>query len=183
MAGNTKTRKVVSGDYCQAAVFQLSTLVADSPVFKKLEVMAASLLGTSKYGVIIKQLEYYFSNVIIAAASCDLSMALALADLDDELSPTLLSDGRLVDLCQIRHGFHVGTPADQADSTVMPVIHKFTDLPGGGLLVPADYIYGAIDSTVRTAVISGTLRMWYEVIELSPTDYLDLLQSRNILTA
>lgn len=180
---NGKQRKVVSGDYAQAAVFQLATGAIDSPLYRKLEVMAASLLGTSKYGIIIKQLEYYFADVLVNSAVCDLTIALALADLDEELSPALLSDGRLVDMCQLRATSYQGAPVNFMTVGIAPVVHSFVDLPGGGLLVPADYIYGAIDSTARGALVSGALRLWYEVIELSPTDYLDLLQSRNILTA
>ena len=74
-----------------------------------------------------------------------------------------------------------GTPASLLHKHT-PEIHDFTDLPGGGILVPAQDIYFAAVSSGFAGAGIGNCRVYYTVVELQPIDYLELVQRLRVLS-
>ncbi len=74
-----------------------------------------------------------------------------------------------------------GTPA----SLIMehaPIIHDFSSLEGGGLLVPAQNIYIAMQTAGFAAAGTATVRVYYRIIALQANDYLELAQRLRVLS-
>ena len=63
-----------------------------------------------------------------------------------------------------------------------PVVHNFSELPGGGILVPAQNLYIACESTGFAAAGVVEARIYYTVKELVATDYLELVQRLRVLS-
>jgi len=74
-----------------------------------------------------------------------------------------------------------GTPANFVQRH-LPVIHDFGTAPGGGVLVPAQDIYFAMESTGFANPGSAEARVYYTVVKLQATDYLELVQRLRVLS-
>lgn len=64
----------------------------------------------------------------------------------------------------------------------MPIIKDFSSLPGGGILVPADRLFLAIQSTGLALQMSAQMRIHYTVMPLNVQDYWELIEARRIMT-
>lgn len=171
--------KVVSGGYSQRALVEVSQAVAGDPKWEHLDVIAGNMLGTSRYGLLIRELGYSFTSAVIDAEAESFSACVATENLDDDVGPFSLRDGRVVDLCYVCNAFF--ETAVGADVIEYPIIHTFTHRLGDGILVPADRVWVGVDSVGIGSVISVFVSIIYDVIEMGAEDYLDLLQSRQIL--
>lgn len=67
--------------------------------------------------------------------------------------------------------------AANVEQVLQPVTVDFTSLPGGGVLLPANPIFGAMFSAGFAAAGSMTVRLSFTFVELSPQDYLEVIQS------
>lgn len=59
-----------------------------------------------------------------------------------------------------------------------PFEMKFSDLPGGGLLVAPRPLYAAINTDGYANVQSATFRMYFTIMKLKPDEYFELLEAR-----
>lgn len=67
---------------------------------------------------------------------------------------------------------------------VDPQIIDFSTLPGGGILVPPNPLYGAIQGSAAPAAMVGYLRIYYTNYQLSSADdYWELVESRRVISA
>jgi hypothetical protein len=57
----------------------------------------------------------------------------------------------------------------------------FTNLPGGGILVPADRLYVGVKSTGASGVNGVKMRLYYTVMQLATEDYWQLIEARRIM--
>lgn len=64
----------------------------------------------------------------------------------------------------------------------MPFIHDFSDLPGGGLLVPAQDMFIGMQSAGFAAAGVATLRLYYTIKGLDASDYIELAQRLRVLS-
>ena len=64
----------------------------------------------------------------------------------------------------------------------LPVVHDFTKLSGGGILVPAQNIYLAAESAGLAAAGQLEARVYYTIRELKPVDYIELVQRLRVLS-
>lgn len=74
-----------------------------------------------------------------------------------------------------------GTPASFQVMTD-PIIHDFSTMKGGGLLVPAQNIFLGMDSTGFAALQSATARVYFTVKALSASDFIELVQRLRVLS-
>ena len=63
-----------------------------------------------------------------------------------------------------------------------PDITDYTELPGGGVLVPGYPVFLACDSVALGAVQTVSIRIHYTVIELKTDEYLELIESSRMLS-
>jgi len=65
-----------------------------------------------------------------------------------------------------------------------PQIIDFSTMPGGGILVPPNPLYGAIQGSQAPAAMLGYLRIYYTNYTLAGADeYWELVESRRVISA
>lgn len=106
----------------------------------------------------------------IMAATDDISFALTtsnrLSGIIDVSEPAVLCARRLVG---------IGIPVAVTD---LPLISDFTMLPQGGKLIPANPIYLAMVTAGFAGVATIRCTLEFTFLELSATDYLELIQAQ-----
>jgi len=71
-----------------------------------------------------------------------------------------------------------GTPADGAIENVVDV-YDFTGIPGGGEFVVPTPLFGAVACASVDTAQSITMRIYFQVVDLKPDEYFELLESRH----
>lgn len=64
----------------------------------------------------------------------------------------------------------------------MPVVHDYSTLPGGGLIIPSAPLYLAILGTGATVVNTVSSLMYFTTKALKPEEYWELVESLRIIT-
>lgn len=77
----------------------------------------------------------------------------------------------------------VGTAATGFYYTQPQIVKDFTNLPGGGLIVPPTPLYGACQGTGLAAASTSIIRFFFTVVELATDQYWELVESRRTVTA
>jgi hypothetical protein len=68
------------------------------------------------------------------------------------------------------------------DVSLKPIVHDFTTMPGGGMMVPFQDIYIGLNSTGLASAATARLRAWWTIKELGPQDFLELVQRLRVLS-
>ena len=71
-----------------------------------------------------------------------------------------------------------GTPANLELVNVVET-YDLTAIPGGGEFIVPTPLYGAIHGVSLAAAMEVTMRMYFQVIDLKPEQYFELLESRH----
>lgn len=79
--------------------------------------------------------------------------------------------------------FGVRANASPASSELlpMPVIHDFSNMEGGGLLVPAQNMFVGMTSTDFVGAGFARLRVYYRVLSLEAADFVELVQRLRVI--
>lgn len=165
-----------SSGYANMAYLSITEAVAGTLKFAKLQI--AEEFGGPKKAMIIHRLEFLMASVSSLNSSGDgIDTALTLSDKLTDISD--LSQPEVIAWAQILR-LDIGAAASGM-LVQWPVLRDFTELPGGGLIVPANYLYLGVKSTGAAAACGSTMRLYYSPLELKPEDYLQLLEARSIL--
>ncbi|GAH35671.1 unnamed protein product [marine sediment metagenome] len=60
----------------------------------------------------------------------------------------------------------------------VPIVSDFTSLPGGGRILPANPLFGAINTAGAVAASSMRIQLDFTFVELADKDYIELIQSQ-----
>lgn len=133
-----------------------------------------------KMAMVVHRMEY-----VLSAASVGLLQAN-----DDLIEVGLVTSNQITGLAKdkaqvidrIRFGYRAfGTPAN-ALITEMPVVHDFTNLPGKGLIVPAQSLYIAIVGTSLASASYARVAMYFTYRELKGEEFWELVEATRALT-
>ena len=139
--------------------------------------MANNLLS-EKAAIIISRADVFIGNVgAINAAGESISVALQLTD---RLTTISLADPETLFTTGVIR-YDAGT-AGTGNLWISPIVLDFSNLPGGGILVPADRLYIAVKSENLAALANAAMRIYYTVVPLAPADYWELIEARRIMT-
>lgn len=154
---------------------------ANTATWSKIDIITGSLLGAKQYGLKIARIEYHPNKTSTQEMTADGDQIVWAVALVGNLTNLGVANAEVIDsLVLTRHDF--GT-AGSAQFLEKPFIHDFTNLPGGGILVPADRLYvGATSTGLASATDMGGIRIFSSTVELTPQLYLELLQSRTQIT-
>lgn len=166
-----------------ANMFSISLVesAANTLTYKKLE-SGFSLF--EKKAWLIHRLEYF--NLSLAAAvfngtgdqvTVALTVANTLAAINTAAAyadPTMLDIMNVYrqDLGTAASGFFLETP----------YVKDFSQLPGGGLIVPPSPLYGAIQGSGLASAASCLIRGYFTVLELKPDEYWELVEARRVIS-
>jgi hypothetical protein len=65
---------------------------------------------------------------------------------------------------------------------LMPIDIRFSDMPGGGLVIPVKRLFLFMQASSLATATGLTARIWYTLLDLTPADYLELVDAFQILT-
>ena len=131
-------------------------------------------------GLLIQRIEYTFARAGLQAVVAQADELASAITGSDSLNSLTGDKPEVYDKVVI-NAVVDGTPATLLQNTA-PVVHDFTSLQGGGLLVPAQDIYIACESAGLAAAAVVEARVYYTVRELVATDYLELVQRLRVLS-
>lgn len=156
-------------------VERIAQSAADTLTFDEINI---GLNLFDKAGLLLQRLEMTptgASLALMTAASDILSMGLCTSDGIADLSP---EREQIIDVRTfLRTDFGTAGNAELADRTI---VADYSTLRGGGLLIPPKPLYWAIDSNGLASVATVDFRMYFIVIRLQDTQYLELLETRRV---
>lgn len=131
-------------------------------------------------GIIFTRVEYYLEATAISelVANAD-ALDLALTG-SDGLTDLSVDQPQLYDRITLEVAVS-GAPAT-AQIIEMPIIHDFSSMPGGGLMVPAQTLFIGMDSAGCAAAQTGVIRAYYHVEKLTAADFIELVQRYRVLS-
>lgn len=139
------------------------------------------VIGTplmQQFALIIHWIEYKFARGSlqeIVAATDELTAGLARSGVLTTLSH---EDPRVIDQISISCDIN-GVPAS-GQHRIQPLTKDFSNLPGGGILIPADQLYFVCASTGFAAAATVDIAVRYTIKELKPAEYIELIQTFNV---
>lgn len=128
-----------------------------------------------KVGILIHRLEMY-SNVATAQLVSGADILRSAITQSNQISSISPSERAIVDLFELRI-IQAGTPANN-ELLVEPVVHDWSQVPGGGLLVAPKPLYLAVDTSGYTATETVDMRIYFTIKKLRDAEYFELLESR-----
>jgi len=168
--------KSIAGAFASQAVLEVTESAANTLTFQKLE---TGLSVYDKIGWVLNRVEFRLGSGVPALfnASADvLQMALTMSN-----SLTALADNDpaiYTNLMLYRIDYGTAATGVLAENLYA---QDFGMLPQGGILILPNPLYLGVKGTSLTAAASVVARIYYSAIELSDTDYFNLVQSRQLL--
>jgi hypothetical protein len=141
--------------------------------------LAGQLIG-QKYAIIVHRVEtrLHMAMSDFAGTADKVRYALTVSDritdITDLSQPEILFYGDF-------QRYDTGTAAS-SHFIHMPFIRDFMQLPGGGLLVPADRMYAGVLSTSLAIAAQISMRVYYSVKELAVDEYWELIEARRVMS-
>lgn len=163
-------------EFSQIGYIQVVQSGANALTFTGITILTSFLANTA---MLIHTISYEIlaSAFALMTTATDF-IAVGLAG-SDSLVSTALSDPEVYDSrTLIRNDFGTAASGSLWES---PLMTDFTALPGGGVLVPADRIYGWVASSGLASAVSVKMRFRFTVIELTAQQYLELAQALRVL--
>lgn len=163
--------------FANLAVISVTESAANTLTFKKLETGIALF---EKLAWIIHRVEYYLQlDLTQFAASLD-EARFGLATTDQITTPTVANQS-VLDRMIVRR-LDMGTAATGVFVQV-PFVKDFTNLPGGGLIVPPNPLYGWVQGAASPAAHAVDMRLFYTNYVLKPEEYWELVEARRIISS
>lgn len=163
-------------DFSQLGYMNVVESAANTLTFDGLSVFSNVM---SQSAMIIHRVEYSFSAAEIALlVGTGDAYTFGIAG-DDGLASISLNDPEVYDY-NVLYQHAIGSAAD-FQIVSLPVMKDFSTQPGGGLLVPADRIYGYVQGISLASAGGVTIRFWFTLKELAAQDYLELAQAMRVL--
>lgn len=169
--------------FAQIAAIGVPQSAANTLTFARLDVIAGAQLGKQKYGMVLHKCETYVPPSAFADFTADTDFIQWGLSIGDNIAALSLYDPAVLHFRSVTSGL-VATAAGTARQFVETVyVDDFSSLPGGGIIISADRLYGFVDSGGLANAHTLTLRLYYTMMELSTEDYWELVESRRIITA
>jgi len=164
--------------FANIAFLSVTESAANTLTFSQLQL--ANNLLSEKAAIIIHRAEFLLIPLvtIFNSSGDNLKIALTLTDritdIGDLSQPEILFAEKFSrdDLGAAASGLYLR----------QPFIRDFTELPGGGIIVPADRLYIGAQGNGCAAAAYATMRLYYTVMPLQVTDYWELIEARRIMT-
>lgn len=155
--------------YANVAFGTLTMSAANTLTFAQINMGVGLFEGRA---LLLHQLRYYPTNASLrelVAATDELIMCMCTTNRLSSIVDT--SDPAIIDVTRI---VSVGVAVERYQT---PIIVDFTNLPGGGRLMPANPIWLCGYTAGAVAASVFRVRLDFTFIELGPQDYLELIQS------
>ena len=140
-------------------------------------------LGMSLFdyaGLIISRIEYDFGRTVIGSLASNADFSEIAITGSDKIADLDIGRPEVYDRVAINIGTS-GVPA-VVFPIEKPMVHDFSNMQGGGLLIPAQDLFIASLNGGYTAGGTASARVYYRVKELSAADFIELVQRLRVLS-
>lgn len=164
--------------FANYAILTTVETAANTLTFKKLE---TGISLTEKVAWVINRVEYFPSPNTAAQYNGDGDVLYFGLSLSNAFSAVSLSESTIIDLNALFR-LDFGAPAT-SHIIHRPIVKDFSSLPGGGLLVPPNPIYGFTQGSGLVSASTVYARMHYTLRVLKIDEFWELVEARRILTS
>jgi hypothetical protein len=162
--------------YSQLAYLEVVESAANTLTFAGMSVFSNVL---SQRGMLLHRVLYTFSETQLAKlANSGDGLAFGLCG-DDQMDSVSPADARVYDSNRVMR-IDMGAAAT-GHMFHCPFMRDFTDLPGSGMLVPADRLFGYVKGISLGSALEIWIRVHYTLIDMGAQDYLELAQAMRVL--
>jgi len=170
-------KSLAKGDsFSQVAYLDITQSAADTFTVSGPTTVGSSLFD--QQAMVLHRIEYQFADNVMAALNAANDFAAVGLVGSNTLTTLLFNQAEVYDTHTLLR-IQDGAPASHT-IWVNPVTHDFTNLPGGGKIVPGDKIYLAVQSAGTGVACRGFARVTFTVIGLSAAEYLQLAQAMRV---
>ncbi|MBA7550404.1 hypothetical protein ES705_42918 [subsurface metagenome] len=159
-----------------ANIYQL-TLTESAPVTLTFVEINMGLTLFQKKAILISRIVIDWGWVTMQALVEAADSIMVGLTASDQLESLALRDSACIWKAQKGIIWH-GTPANAEVVNVVNV-YDLSGIPGGGEFVVPSPLYGAIHGASLVAAQSVTMRIYFQIVELKPEEYFELLESRH----
>jgi hypothetical protein len=164
--------------YANLCIVTVAEPAINTLTFKKID---AQISFNQKVAWIISRVEYFVSSLAAATFNGDSdALHFGLSCANSWVAPTL-EEITILDFNWVQR-LDYGAAAAQERSH-MPILKDFSNLPGGGMLVPPAPLFGFLKGNGLAVVTTMTARIYYTVLDLSPDDFWQLVETRRVLVS
>jgi hypothetical protein len=163
--------------YANVAAVSIQEAVADTLAVTK---FAFPFSIMDKMALLISRIEYFFNALGQLNSNGDTTYMALMAG-SSVVDITQQNDPLIIDTMRYQR-IDMGAAATGSLFS-MPITRDFSTLPGGGLLVAPNPLYGAIKGLGEAGTTSGWMRLYYTYLELATDEYWQLVESRRIISS
>lgn len=164
--------------YCQLAVLSAVESAAGTIAFAKLQAGMNNMMNDKKYVMEINRIQYQISPAYTQLLLDDADYINMAITTSENLTTIDLMRVEVIDQALVS-AWHYGTAAS-GQLLEQPITHDFA--VQGGIIVPFENLYLAIQGISMAGVVGCKVRIWYRVVELGVAEYIDLIQALGVLT-
>jgi hypothetical protein len=161
--------KATLDQFPNKAVVEITMSAANTLTFKAIQFGVGLFQGTA---MVLQKIEYHpiVATVREIVAATD-SLALALTS-TDQLASLSVKNAAIIDIFQI-----FGVAAD-TERAMTPFERDFTQLQGGGIILPPNPLYLAMSTGGFANPGEAAVKLYFTFRDLIPSDYIELIQSQ-----
>ena len=144
---------------------------------------AAVLIGTPLFdyaALILERIDYYVAPATMAELITNADILDVAITGKNSLTNLDLGQAEVYDRLRL-FGVLSGTAATLLIPE-FPLVHDFSTMSGGGLLVPAQTVYIGMTSSNLTPAGIANARVYYRIMDMNAPDYLEMVQRLNVLS-
>lgn len=169
-----KITNKVQDKYSNVLIARVDESSANTLTFQEVPQITTLL---EKKAFLINRLQYFASSSLVTTDTDVLNFGISLSN---KWSAPALTEPSILDFQEVR-GVASGTPASLWVHQ-QPFDQDYSTLPGEGLLVPTRPLYLWTKGTNLGAASAVILKLFFTIIELTPQDYWDLVESLQAFT-
>lgn len=165
----------MADQYANVAHIQVTESAINTLTYKKLET-GISLF--EKMAWVISRIEYYWMALAMAVTGDGIVMGITTSNNPPDLTPDQVA---VIDMHKVAR-IDLGT-AGTGMFYSYPIVKSFSELPGGGLIVPPNPIYLATLGVSQPAVTVLDARIYYTTVILKGDEFWELVEARRIISS
>lgn len=153
------------------------------------QMSAANTLTFSRVGVgvsifdyaafIISRIEYHLAATGLDPYDDSADSAEVALTGNDQITTLSVEQPEVYDA--LVFGVRANAAPATSEFVYFPVVHDFSTLSGGGLIVPAQDMYVGMTTTGLAAAAYARLRVYYRILALQAADYIELVQRLRVI--
>jgi len=168
--------KSTLGNYAAKISLSITESAANTLTFEKIE---TGMSVYDKVGWVLGRVEIDYSGALSLFNGTGDQLYVGLVQTNTLTSSQVTSDNPAIYFLDILRRTDLGTAANGWISP-SKLVNDYSHLPGGGLLLLPNPLYGAVVGSGLSGASSVTISLFVTPVDLTPDDYANLLTARQL---